>query len=346
MCRKNAEGAVMDTRTFFILSDNPVTIERLHLCSWDFGDGEALSELGLEFIPDENDGEIIFKISFPFDVEGRQVTCLMDSLVRNDDNCKFIFNDKIVANKPINADKRNGSIVEFSVRNTLAILPISDISAIGEIVSFRVKPVSGQVPNYIRFCLKTKIRDLAVVKSGIAKCTYIYDVKINEQRNMSDCVNKLINRGFAICTSVKSCFCFHVVPSKYNISYLNSSRLKNIRVLESEAFSKYLPLNRSLPVNDYMIVFNKDSKSESDGYAFFSEFDEERIGVKQLIVAVVLNILCNLLFAFSSITITSDKKWYLQLPIGYWVAIGLLVVFSGFIFWPATKLSLRKDKKQ
>lgn len=336
----------MDTRTFFILSDKPVTIERLHLCSWDFGDGDALIEFGIEFVPDESSGEIIFKISFPFDVDGLDVVCLMNSLVRNDDNCKFIFNDKIVANKPINADKRNGSIVEFSDRNTLAILPISDTSSTGEIVSFRVKPVSGEAPNYIRFCLRAKIRNLAVVKSGIAKCSYIYDVKVNEQRNMSDRVNKLINNGFSICTLIKSCFCFHVVPSKYNISYLNGSKLKNIRVLESEAFSKYLPLNRSLPVNDYMIVFNKDSQSESDGYAFFSEFDEEKIGVKQLIVAVVLNILCNLLFAFSAISFASDKSWYLQLPIGYWVAISLIVIFCGIIFWPATKLGLRKDKKQ
>ncbi len=336
----------MDTRTFFILSDKLVTIERLHLCSWDFGDGNALIEMGIEFIPARDSGAITFKISFPFDADGRDVVCLMDSLVRNDDNCKFIFNDKIVANKPINADKRNGAIVEFSGRCTLAILPISDTSSRGEIVSFSVKPVSGQTPNYIRFCMTTKIRDLAVVKSGIAKCSYIYDVKINEQRNMSDQVNELINSGFAICTSIKSCFCFHVVPSKYNISYLNGSKLKNIRVLESEAFSKYLPLNRALPINGYMIVFNKDSKSNSDGYAFFSEFDEEKIGVKQLIVAVVLNILCNLLFAFSAITFTSDKSWYLQLPVGYWAAIGLIVIFCGIIFWPATKLSLRKDNKQ
>ena len=244
----------MDTRTFFILSDKSIAIERLHLCSWDFGDGDALLEFGLEFIPNGNSEEIIFKISFPFDVDGRNVVCLMNSLVRNDDNCKFIFNDKIVANKPIKADKRNGSIVDFSDRNTLAILPISDTSSTGGIISFRVRPVSGQIPNYFRFCLETNIRNLAVVKSGIAKCSYIYDVKVNEQRNMSDCVNKLINNGFSICTLIKSCFCFHVIPSKYNISYLNSSKLKNIRVLESEAFSKYLPLNRSLPVNDYIIV--------------------------------------------------------------------------------------------
>lgn len=336
----------MDTRTFFLLSDKLVTIERLHLCSWDFGDGDALIEMGIEFIPAGDSGEITFKISFPFDVDGREVVCLMDSLVRNDDNCKFIFNDKIVANKPVNADKRNGAIVEFSGRSTLAILPISNTSSRREIVSFRVKPVSGPAPNYIRFCLKTKIRDLAVVKSGIAKCSYIYDVKINEQRNMSDHVNKLINCGFVICTSIKRCFCFHVVPSKYTISYLNGFILKNIRVLESEAFSKYLPLNRTLQINDYMIVFYKESKSDTDGYAFFSEFDEEKIGVKQLIVAVVLNILCNLLFAFSAITFMSEKSWYLQVPVGYWAAIFLIVIFGGVLIWPAIKPSLRKDNKQ
>ena len=331
----------MDCRTFFILSDAPLTIERLHLCSWDFSNGDGLMEIGLEFLPEEAKEEIEFKVSFPFDIDGREVVCMMDSLIKDDDNCKFIFNDKIVANKPINADKRNGAIVDFATRESFAILPIFDTSSSGEIVSFRVKPVNGKIPNYVRFCVKAKIRELAVVRSGITKCSYIYDVKINEQRNMSDRVNKLINKGFAICASIKNCFCFHVVPNKYSISYLNSSKLKNIRILESEAFNKYLPGCRLLPINDYMIVFNKDGNSGTDGYAFFSEFDEERIGSKQLIVAVVLNIFCNLLFAFSAVTFTEERAWYLQIPKGYWIALSLLLIFMWFLLWPLICRKLR-----
>lgn len=336
----------MDTRTFFILSDTTVTIERLHLCSWDFGDGDALIEVGVEFALEGDGKEVAFKISFPFDVDGREVVCLMDSLVRDDDNCKFIFNDKIVANKPIGADKRNGAIVDFAARNSLAILPLFDVTSIGDIVSFRVRPVRNQIQNYVRFCLRVGIRDLSIVKTGIAKCSYIYDIKINEQRNMPDSVNKVTNKGFAVCTSIKRCFCFHVIPSKYNISYLNGLKLKNIRILESQAFSKYLPLNRILPVNEYMIVFIKDSNLGSDGYAFFSEFEEERIGVKQLVVAVVLNIFCNLLFASSSISFSCGKEWYRQLPIGHWVSIVLLIGFMVFIFGPMLNLKLRKGRNK
>lgn len=324
----------MNDKTIFVLSNKQVTIERLHLCSWDFAESKGLFEIGIEFYAPQGVNEIIFKIALPFGKGTTTPFCLKDSLIRDDDNCKFIFNDSISAIKPIKGDKRNGAIVEFSSRK-LAILPVSDVEYDNSLLSVKVKALQqNQVANYIRLCLEVDVDKFAVTKKGIAKKSYIYDIKVNELRNLTDEVNDLRNNGYVLCSNIKHCFCFHVLPSDYNISYLNTAKLKNIRMLEADAFNKYLPLSRAINDNEYLIVFNKDSKNDKSGYTFFSEFEKETIGSKQIVSAVALNILCSLLFAFSSLDCKKEGNWLAQVPIGYWIAIACLVVFGSIIVWP------------
>lgn len=325
--------------TYFILSNKNVAIERLHICTWDIVDYNAAIEIGFEFTMNPYSKDIYFKISLPFLKSTDKIQCLMESLVRDDDNSKFIFNDKIKANKPINGDKRNGAILEFETRNSLSVLPIKDINIDNGICSFIVRCINLQESYYVRIYIQTKLPSLSVVKSGIAKVSYIYDIKINEKRNLPTHINDLLNGGFTICNTIKQCFCFHVIPSSYNISYVNSNKLKNIRILESEAFNRYLPNKYKMKRDGHIIVFNKSENSKDGTYTFFSEFEKETIGNKQIILAIGANILCSLLFGISSLrNFEQGLKWYEKLPWEFWLAILTLIIFVGLLFIPFKRI--------
>lgn len=320
--------------TYFILSDKAVAIERLHICTWDLKYNNAGIEIGIEFLTNPSK-DVAFKLSLPFMDKADDAKCLMESLIRDDDNSKFIFNDTIKANKPVNGDKRNGSLLEFENRKPLLVLPIKDIDKDNGILSFSVKGASLQYPNYIRIYIQTSQSSLSVLKSGIAKTSHIYDIKINERRSLPTRVNDLINGGFKICNTIKQCFCFHVIPSSYGIAYVNSAKLKNIRILEANAFNRYLPIKYKMDNNDYIIVFNKVENVKEGTYTFFSVFDEEIIGNQQIVLAIGANIICSLLFGLSSIKkFVPGDNWYEKLPGTFWIAIIILIVVLGWLFIP------------
>lgn len=326
------------TNTYFILSDKAIAIERLHICSWDFLNSKAAIELGIEFTIDSVFKDVKFKLSLPFLKRDDKVTCLMDALIRDDDNCKFIFNDTIKVNRPINGDKRNGATLEFLSRNSLSVLPMKQISVDDGVCSFCVSTIPDS-KNYVRMYIQTNLQNIAVINKGIAKDTYIYDIKINEKRNLPDRVNELLNEGYLLCDKIHSCFCFHVIPRRYNISYLNSNKLKNIRILEASAFNRYLPNSKEMKENDCLIVFNKSEKAQDGVYTFFSEFEKETIGNKQIILAIAANIFCSLLFEICSLRDWSQGDiWYEYLPPEFWFAIGVLLLFVGYLFIPWNSL--------
>ena len=141
--------------TYFILSNKPIAIERLHICTWDFIGENAAIELGFEFMPTPYIKDLEIKLSLPFLKETDKVTCLMDALIRDDDNSKFIFNDTISANKAINGDKRNGAILEFKSRNSLSVLPIKQIKVESGVCSFVINCINPTVKNYVRLYIQT-----------------------------------------------------------------------------------------------------------------------------------------------------------------------------------------------
>lgn len=334
--------------TYFILSNKKISIERLHICTWDFVGSKAAFEIGFEFMPTPYFKDVEIKLSLPFLKKTDTVTCLMDSLIRDDDNSKFIFNDTIKANKPIKGDKRNGAILDFNTRNSLSVLPIKKLDVDEGICSFSVNNINQTIKNYIRLFIQTDVQNLAIVKKGIAKTTYIYDIKVNEKRNLPDHINDLLNNGYELCNTINSCFCFHVIPSQYNISYLNSNKLKNIRILESDAFNRYLPNSEKMKDNECLIIFNKSDKSTDGTYTFFSEFEKEIIGNKQILLAIAANVLCSLLFGVFTIREwTRGPKWYELLPWEFWVAIIVLIIFSAIMFVPWERIARRlKTSKQ
>ena len=135
--------------TYFILSNKTIIIERLHICTWDFVSSKAAIELGMEFIINSTIKEFEFKLSLPFLQKDDKVTCLMDSLIRDDDNSKFIFNDTIKAIKPINGDKRNGATLDFVSRNSLSVLPMKQIIVDNGLCSFKVNTTIPNARNYV-----------------------------------------------------------------------------------------------------------------------------------------------------------------------------------------------------
>lgn len=319
----------------FILSNKKINIDRLHLCTWDFIGSNAAMEIGMEFMPTPYLRDIEMKMSLPFLKEGDKVICLMDSLIRDDDNIKFIFNDTIKANKPINGDKRNGAILDFNTRNSLCVLPIKNPKVETGVCSFVVNNLNATIKNYIRIYIQTDVRNLAVVKKGITKTTYIYDIKVNERRNLPNRINDLQNSGFLLCNTISSCFCFHVIPSYYSISYLNGNKLKNIRTLESEAFNRYLPNSEKIRDNESLIIFNKSNESKDGTHTFFSEFEEETIGNSQITLAIAANVLCSLLFGICSLRHWKrGSNWYEYLPWEYWVALVALILLLCYMFIP------------
>lgn len=123
---------------------------------------------------------------------------------------------------------------------------------------------------------------------------HIYDLKINETRNLPDDIYDLkSNEGLHICP-IRNLFCLHSVPDDFDISFVDSSKLKNIRKLETEAFKRYLQNVKDIGKDCYNIIFLKDCNKDS--YSLFTICSEETIGTKQISLAIASNILCSLLF--------------------------------------------------
>ena len=197
---------------------------------------------------------------------------------------------------------------------------------------------------YFRVLIKLGNYTIAIKKSGIAQTTFIYDFKINETRNLPQNVYDLKkDRGLEIC-NVKNVFCLHAIPDNFVFSFVDSSKLKNIRKLESSAFMQYLPEIKGIRKDCYNIMFLKESGKES--YSFFSICTEETIGSKQIALAVGANILCSLLFALSSLHFVKDStiEWYKQIPWEYWGALSILFILCIYLFIPFWKKILKRIK--
>ena len=82
-------------------------------------------------------------------------------------------------------------------------------------------------------------------------------------------------------------FCLHAVPDNFVFSFVDSSKLKNIRKLESIAFQRYLPEIEGISKDCYNIMFLKDDNSDGkESYSLFTICTEETIGSKQIAFAI------------------------------------------------------------
>lgn len=110
----------------------------------------------------------------------------------NAENSRFIFNDSINNTKYLKDNTNNlGLIHTFSERNELCVvtatITISDDKIVS--VSLNLKDYKEykqeEKPNiYFRFWIKPESPFILMRKKGISKTTIIYDIKINERRNI------------------------------------------------------------------------------------------------------------------------------------------------------------------
>ncbi|MDL2326802.1 hypothetical protein LJC67_06970, partial [Bacteroidales bacterium OttesenSCG-928-A14] len=317
-----------------------VDIIRFHICTWDIENESSFVEIGIEFKFQNQIKEIDFNFVAPFINKGYSINCLCSNLIKDSNNSKFIFNDNIKTSSAIKGDKRNGAILDFETRGVLNILPIQQIVIEEEqIVSFKIQnpKTENDSPCYVRFLIKSKRKTLSTENRGIAKTSFIYDVKLNEKRNLPNKVYELTKDKYHLC-NVDTCFCFHVVPNSFAITFTDSNRLKNIRELEVLAFKEYLPGLKSMKENEYVIVFNKDEKREA--YSFFTVFTRETIGTKQILFAVSANILCSLLFAISSWRkgLIAETSFLCQIPFEYWLSFFILLIVFLTLFSPLYRI--------
>lgn len=326
--------------SFFIFTDKePIVIERFHICTWEFKNSKPLIEFGAEIskdsIPTGDTLSLFFYI--PWLTDKCKISDLYENL-KDSENSRFIFNDSIIHIDPSDGGKNtSGIIYEFKGRKEkLCILPVflkkNDKKDNDKVISVdlplnKYNSFTQNTANiYFRFLIEP-FKDILTPKPGIGKSTIIYDIKINEQRNIPD-IEVFKEKRF--CT-IKTCFLFNIIPNKYDITFFESVYLKNIRTLEYDSFKKYLPDSR-VKKDELIVVFLKKNNLES--YTFFNIYSKERIGMGQFALAILINIVCGfLLLRIPKEGITwSSWKWFtIELCI---VILLLLVTFIYFFYIP------------
>ncbi|RZK10434.1 MAG: hypothetical protein EOO46_10765 [Flavobacterium sp.] len=343
--------------SYFVYAENDIKIERFHICTWEFSNDKTLVEFGCEVNAESiaNADGIEIKFFIPWLSSKATVTDFYSRL-QDTSNSRFIFNDSIAYQKSLDGgENRNGVIQHFSGKNELCILPISFGKNFGEHkISVQVNlkiynqfqhEQGKQKPNvYFRFCIDPNKSPVSVVKKGITRSTILYDIKLNQRRNIpEDLLNEILHHR--LCT-VETCFCFNIIPNTHDLVFVDNSTLKNVRTLEYQSFQKYLG-EQLLKEEDLIVVFNK--KEKLDSYTFFSIFTKEHIGIDQLTVALLVNLVAGILLFIASLDISlalANKSFSeIALPYTFWIVILLFGAMLIYYFIRKGNLNFTRKRK-
>jgi len=320
----------MEESVFILCKQDEISIERLHICTWSITSNKFLTEYGFE-IDRGNLKKLDLLVTLPKIKSTADCKCLYKN-ISNTDNCQFIFNADIEKTQPINGNPNFGTKFSFSNDRELTILPIGDKLTLKNKnlqITLEIPEQAGNIV-YIRFLVKSVEPAFAYIQKGISKKIIHYDVRVNECRNITENVVKAQQSGYKF-LPIRRCFCFHIIPSKYNIDFINSNNLKTVRGLESINFNNYLKQLKGdekieLKEHEYNIIFCKQESKEN--YSFFSIYSKEYISNSQIILAITTNIVCSLLFAAGGLhTKVQDitSPYWQRVPVEYWIALVLLV---------------------
>lgn len=347
--------------SYFIYSNQNLEIERFHLCSWEFKNGSALMEIGCEVSSEtisKNTEVIEAEIHIPW-LKNQNITCDLFPRLKDSANSKFIFNDSVVNTHSFDGGRGVlGVLHEFQAREPLCILPITlepnfekkNIKIKLDLLAYNNNQQNANI--YFRFSITANINSLSIRKKGVGRSTIIYDQKINEGRNLPDNLfSELQNKQLC---SINHCFCFNIVPNSYDLSFFDSSSLKNVRTLEYDAFHRYLG-DRRVQKDQLMVVFNKKKYPES--FAFFSIFTKERIGAGQFALAILINLISGILLFLPNYRTQNNnsivlRSFWQHLPFEVYVAIIIGVALIIYFIWPTItsgiynlKAGLKSKKK-
>lgn len=335
--------------SFFVYTakGSNIKIERFHFCSWEFSNDSSLVEFGFE-ISKESIKTDLLEICFL--IPWVEKTCETKDLyekLSNADNSRFIFNDSISATKYLNPNTTDSGVIHtFSSRNELCILPadieVNDNKIIRVNLNLKAYNEYNQnsKPNvYVRFWIKPKIPFISMRKKGVSKSTIIYDIKINERRNIpAERITYFDAKEFC---QIKYCFSFNILSNKYDILFFENTSLKNVRTLEFESFNKYLG-DRRVKKDELLVVFNKkevkdfEKKQVAESFSFFSIYSMERIGPGQFALAILINIVCGVLLfipAYRKTFIPEVSLFKVWSVLPSEIIIALLIAFSTLIYF-------------
>lgn len=349
--------------SFFIYTEKAKTIliERFHMCTWEFSNYCSLVEFGFEINKDSIlDDDLTIELFVPWVSKKCQIQDLYQEL-SNEENSRFIFNDSIYNKNSLDGgSNKSGVIHTFSGRNKLCILPVN-LSIQDKIISAKINLndyndiKKEDRPNiYFRFFIKPKAPYISIRKNGINKSTIIYDIKINERRNIPE---ELISyfRDKSLC-KIKYCFSFNILPNKYDIVFFDNTSLKNVRSLEYDSFSKYLGNylgDKLLKKDELIVVFNKkeikeiENNESADSFSFFSIYSRETIGTGQFASAILINILCGILLFIPSYRRSFNPELSIlqiknHLPTEFFISLSLAVVTLIYFVWPWIKSNFKR----
>ena len=338
--------------SFFIYADknDSIQIERFHICSWEFNTNSSLVEFGFEVSKEsiKND-HLTISLFIPWVEKSCETKDLYDRL-SIPENSRFIFNDSVINTESFDGGRnKSGVIHKFSGRNELCVLPITIKINEDKIVSvtLNLSPYqeyrSDSKPNiYFRFLIKPAVPYISMRKRGISKSTIIYDIKVNERRNIpDDRVSYFIDKSLC---EIKNCFSFNIVPNKYDIVFFDNSSLKSVRTLEYESFNKYLG-DKRVKNDELIVVFNKKQNSES--FSFFSIYSMERIGPGQFALAILINIVCGVLlfvpaYRKSFAPELSFSQVWPKLPYEIFLALLIALATLSYFVWPTIQSFFKK----
>ncbi len=328
--------------SFFLCSEKPVEIEKFQICTWEFDNHNSLIEFGIEIKSNNlnNLNNLTMDLYIPWLEKGVNVEDFYNKL-KDSDNSRFIFNDSVNSVTSLdNGQNEQGVIHKFHDKQALCILPVelkSDynnkkVQLIIDLQSYNNK--RNNINVYIRIAIKPKIGGIPIIKIGTTKSTILYDIKLNESRNITNELMKKLH-STKICM-IDNCFCFHIIPNRYSINFLESEHLKTIRTLEFVSFKKYLGDSR-LKKDELMVIFSKKKNKDKNSYSFFSIYTDERIGKNQVAFAILVNIICAFLFALPTVRdrgATLKTDFFQNIPIEFYIASILIIALTSYFFLP------------
>lgn len=338
--------------SFFIYTDktNPVQIERFHICTWEFNSDKPLIEFGFEISKDSiMENSLTISLFIPWATKACVTKDLYEKLSIAE-NSRFIFNDSVIGTYSLDGGRnKSGVIHKFSGRNELCILPAkvevngdNIVSATLNLQNYQEYSSESKPNIYFRFWIEPSTSFISMRKKGISKSTIIYDIKVNERRNIpDDRFDYFSNKAFC---RIKYCFSFNILPNKYDIVFFDNTSLKNVRTLEYDSFNKYL-VDKRLKKDELIVVFNKkevnefEKKSFAESFSFFSIYSKERIGPGQFALALLVNIVCGILLFIPAYRKSfkpelSFLQVWANLPIEIVLALGIALFTLFYFIWP------------
>lgn len=330
---------------YFVLSKHAITIERFHICSWELSPNAGLIEFGCDIQLDDRELDSL-SVDMYIPWLNDLVPIDLYSRLKSSDNSKFIFNDSISSTTILDGSSTDNGVVHHFSERTLCLLPVtfcydkreSSILTI-ELNLAEYKELTEKCNIYFRFHLEPKLDKITTRKLGVAKSTVIYDIKINERRNLP---SFLIKNNLL---TIKRCFCFQIIPISYDMSFADSSHLKNIRSLEFQSFSEYLP-NKKINDRELMVVFNQ---KKDDNFSFFNIYTREYIGRDQIVLAVFINLVCSFLFILPEYRlklVDSELGIFKRLPFEVYFAFGVTISFLLYLLRRAPKAVIAGIRKR